>query len=155
MASYNAARAYGLRNIGAIAPGYKGDMVLFEDLKDFKALQVFTRFGKPYDPGFTMNRAHPAPAGLHSVRAGPGLYAADLALKAKEVMPVIGLTEGQLVTPAAGPEGPAGCPGLLPAGWEAEQAGGDRTASPHRQHWPGDRGGAQHPQRRHRLYGGP
>lgn len=36
MASYNAARAYGLKNIGAIAPGYKADMVLFEDLKDFR-----------------------------------------------------------------------------------------------------------------------
>lgn len=46
MASYNAARAYGLRNIGAIAPGYKGDMVLFEDLKDFRVLKVFTRFGQ-------------------------------------------------------------------------------------------------------------
>ena len=97
MASYNAARAYGLRNIGAIAPGYKGDMVLFEDLKDFKALQVFTRFGKPYDPGFTMTAPILPPAVYNSVRLGR-LYAADLALKAKEVMPVIGLTEGQLVT---------------------------------------------------------
>ena len=46
MASYNAARAYGLKNIGAIAPGYKADMVLFEDLKDFRVKRVFTRNGR-------------------------------------------------------------------------------------------------------------
>lgn len=97
MASYNAARAYGLKNIGAIAPGYKGDMVLFEDLKDFKALRVFTRFGKPYDPNFVMNAPILPPVVYNSVRVGR-LNEEDLRLKAKETMPVIGLVEGQLVT---------------------------------------------------------
>ncbi len=97
MASYNAARAYGLRNIGAIAPGYKGDMVLFEDLKDFKVLQVFTRFGQPYDPNFTMAMPILPPAVYNSVRINP-ISPADLRLAAKEVMPVIGLVEGQLMT---------------------------------------------------------
>ena len=97
MASYNAARAYGLKNVGAIAPGYKGDMVLFEDLKDFKALKVFTRFGKPYDADFVMNAPILPPAVYNSVRIGR-LNADDLRLPAKETMPVIGLIEGQLVT---------------------------------------------------------
>lgn len=48
MTSYNAARAYGIRGVGAIAPGYKADMVLLEDLKDFKVKEVITRFGLPY-----------------------------------------------------------------------------------------------------------
>lgn len=97
MASYNAARAYGLKNVGAIAPGYKGDMVLFEDLKDFKALRVFTRFGKPYDPSFTMSMPILPPVVYNSVRIGR-LNAEDLCLAAEETMPVIGLVEGQLVT---------------------------------------------------------
>lgn len=97
MASYNAARSYGLKNVGAIAPGYKGDMVLFEDLKDFRALQVFTRFGKPYDPNFAMNMPILPPAVFNSVRIGR-LNEGDLHLAARETMPAIGLVKGQLVT---------------------------------------------------------
>ena len=97
MSSYNAARAYGLKNIGAIAPGYKGDLVLFKDLKDFEALRVFTRFGKEYDPSFTMNMPILPPAVFNSVRIGR-LSSEDLRLAANETMPVIGLIEGQLVT---------------------------------------------------------
>lgn len=97
MASYNAARAYGLRGVGAIAPGYKGDMVLFEDLKRFKALRTFTRFGQPYDPAFTMTMPILPPAVYNSVRVNR-LNGEDLRLKARETMPVIGLTAGQLVT---------------------------------------------------------
>ena len=97
MASYNAARAYGLRNIGAIAPGYKGDMVLFADLKDFRALRTFTRFGNVYEPDFARPAPILPPAVYNSVRIAP-LQAEDLRLKADEVMPVIGLVAGQLVT---------------------------------------------------------
>lgn len=32
IASYNVAQCYGLRNVGAIAPGYKADLILFNDL---------------------------------------------------------------------------------------------------------------------------
>lgn len=95
MASYNAARAYGLRNIGAIAPGYKGDMVLFKDLKDFEVKQVFTRFGKPYEDKPTPMPIIP-PAVFNSVHLPP-LSKESFALHAKEVMPVISLIEGQLV----------------------------------------------------------
>ncbi|MGN0537696.1 MAG: adenine deaminase [Acutalibacteraceae bacterium] len=41
MASINAARIYGLKNIGAVAVGYKADMVVVEDLKDFEVLSVY------------------------------------------------------------------------------------------------------------------
>ena len=95
MASYNAARAYGLKNIGAIAPGYKGDMVLFKDLKDFEVVQVFTRFGKPYEDKPTPMPIIP-PAVFNSVHLPP-LSKASFALKAKEIMPVISLIDGQLV----------------------------------------------------------
>ncbi|GAB1432369.1 adenine deaminase [Spirochaetota bacterium] len=42
MASHNAALYYNLRRSGAIAPGYKADLVVFENLKDFRAAKVFT-----------------------------------------------------------------------------------------------------------------
>ena len=36
MATFNAAQCYGLKNIGAIAPGYKADLVIFDSLKQIK-----------------------------------------------------------------------------------------------------------------------
>ena len=43
MATINAAECYGLKHIGAIAPGYDADIVVLEDLKEFKALKVFKK----------------------------------------------------------------------------------------------------------------
>lgn len=41
MATLNAAECYGLRDRGALAPGLRADIVLLEDLKDFKVTNVF------------------------------------------------------------------------------------------------------------------
>ena len=41
MATLNAAECFGLKDKGAIAPGYAADIVLLNDLIDFKAEQVF------------------------------------------------------------------------------------------------------------------
>ena len=41
MATINAAECYRLKNTGLVASGYKADIVLFDDLKDFKANKVF------------------------------------------------------------------------------------------------------------------
>lgn len=40
-ASYNTARYFGLNNLGAIAPGFKADLLVFDNLKDFKPKIVF------------------------------------------------------------------------------------------------------------------
>ena len=41
MATINPARHYGFRDLGAIAPGYRADIVILKDLKDFKVTHVF------------------------------------------------------------------------------------------------------------------
>jgi adenine deaminase len=40
MATINAAECYGLKNLGAIAPGLNADLVVFDNLKDFNAVKV-------------------------------------------------------------------------------------------------------------------
>lgn len=43
MATVNAARYYGLRGLGAVAPGYFADLAVVGDLKDFRVSLVFKR----------------------------------------------------------------------------------------------------------------
>ncbi|MDR0469274.1 MAG: adenine deaminase [Peptococcaceae bacterium] len=41
MATYNPAECYGLKHVGAVAPGYRADLVVLDDLESFRARQVF------------------------------------------------------------------------------------------------------------------
>lgn len=41
MATINAAECYGLRGLGAIAPGYSADLIVLDDLVEFNAIMVF------------------------------------------------------------------------------------------------------------------
>ena len=97
MASYNAARAYGIRGVGAIAPGYKADMVLLEDLKNFKVKQVISRFGRPYTGEEQIPSPILPPQVFNSVRL-PEISKYDLALRCHVSAPVIKMIPHQLVT---------------------------------------------------------
>ena len=97
MASYNAARAYGIRGVGAIAPGYKADMVLLEDLKDFKVKQVISRFGRPYTGEEQIPSPILPPQVFNSVRL-PEISKYDLALRCHVSAPVIKMRPQQRVT---------------------------------------------------------
>ena len=97
MASYNAARAYGICGVGAIAPGYKADMVLLEDLKDFKVKQVISRFGRPYTGEEQIPSPILPPQVFNSVRL-PEISKYDLALRCHVSAPVIKMIPHQLVT---------------------------------------------------------
>lgn len=50
MVSINTSRYFGLKNIGAIAPGFKGDFLLLDDLHSFRISDVFLD-GKRMDDG--------------------------------------------------------------------------------------------------------
>lgn len=43
MATLNAAQCYGLKTLGAIAPGYQADVILLDDLAEFNASKVFCK----------------------------------------------------------------------------------------------------------------
>ncbi|MCU0980561.1 MAG: adenine deaminase, partial [Pirellulaceae bacterium] len=93
------ARHYGLRNRGAVAPGYRADIVVMNDLRTFEPTlvvhggQVVARDGRCVWEG--------APSSLkpeNTVRVAP-LTAADLELKtAGKACPIVGLVPGQIVT---------------------------------------------------------
>ena len=51
MASINTARYFGLNNIGAIAPGFRADFILLDDLESFRISEVFLG-GRRIDNGY-------------------------------------------------------------------------------------------------------
>ncbi len=101
MATLHGARAHGLAERGAIAPGYRADLVLLGDLTDFRA-EVVLKDGVPFAREF---RAPAAPAALReTMRCAP---APDFAIPGSPArVRVIEIEPGQLIT-GAGAEAPA------------------------------------------------
>jgi adenine deaminase len=56
IATYNAAACYGLRDKGAAAPGYKADLVIFEDLYKLN-IKTVIKDGKVYDKELSFSEA--------------------------------------------------------------------------------------------------
>jgi adenine deaminase len=56
IATYNATACYGLRDKGAVAPGYKADLVIFEDLNKLK-IKTVIKSGKVYDEELKFSKA--------------------------------------------------------------------------------------------------
>jgi adenine deaminase len=101
MASLNAAERFGLRHLGAVAPGYRADLVVCDDLSALQARLVFAdgrlvaRDGEPLFTAAPFDYS----ATRHSVRVAP-LDGAPLRLAARRggQTRVIGLVPGQIVT---------------------------------------------------------
>jgi adenine deaminase len=100
MATLNAARYFGMRDVGAIAPGYVANIALFDSLENLAALAVFHRgvlvaedrryIGPPM--------ASAEPVALHSVKLPP-LSAASFEMPVQGSQAnVIGLIRRQIVT---------------------------------------------------------
>ncbi len=101
MSSYNGARMYGLRHLGAIAPSYQADLIVLEDMKDVRIHSVYKK-GRLVSEGtkpLTPNSVTVPPALLNSVNCKP-FTANDiqLACKEDEEIAVIELIENEILT---------------------------------------------------------
>ena len=95
MATLNAAEYHRLWRLGALAPGYQADVVVLEDLVDFRARQVLKRGAEPVYPtvavpDWVLSTVHPAPVSRSSFRVPP----------ASGPIRVIGVVPTQLLTTA-------------------------------------------------------
>jgi adenine deaminase len=101
MASLNAAERFGLRHLGAVAPGFRADLVVCDDLSALRPRLVFADGRLVARDGEPLFQAAPFDysAALNSVRVAP-LDVASLRLPASAGAQtrVIGLVAGQIVT---------------------------------------------------------
>lgn len=95
MGTLNTARAYGLKRVGAIAPGYRADLVFLKDLKEFEVVGVIAG-GKVYKD-FIPEHVSVPKCVYSSVHIAP-LCEEQLRIPVRGAMPVVKTIPGQLVT---------------------------------------------------------
>jgi adenine deaminase len=98
IATVSAARLFGLRDRGLIAPGYRADIVLLEGaLEDCAVSQVISA-GRPVNDALFATRTPVAPVGLASMKARK-VAAGDFAVRYfGPDTPVIGVLPGKIIT---------------------------------------------------------
>lgn len=97
LATLNAARAYGMKDRGAVAPGCRADLVVLDDLTTVSIHEAY-KDGVPVSGMAVPGERTPAGDALtRSVRIPP-LPKDCLSMPAEKEFPVIGIVPGQLVT---------------------------------------------------------
>ncbi|RFB81475.1 adenine deaminase [Methylovirgula sp. 4M-Z18] len=96
-ASVSAARAFGLKDRGLVAPGYRADLVILDHLETCKVRNVLSR-GRLVDDALFAAREIIPPVGRDSVKARR-VTAADFAARGRGAeTPVIGVVPGKIIT---------------------------------------------------------
>jgi adenine deaminase len=96
-ASWSAARGFGLRDRGLIAPGYLADFLLLDDLESCAIHTVF-RGGRQVTPDTFAGRVAPAPPGGNTVHLQPVTAETFQVPAAGPATPVIGIIPGKILT---------------------------------------------------------
>jgi len=114
IASFNTARHYNRRDLGAVAPGYRANLIIFDDLNDIRPRRIYFNgalaaadgeyFGPPSPSPVTLRARFPA----SHVRLPKGFSGESLAAPARsssKQIRVIGMDPHQLVTESIVVEG--------------------------------------------------
>jgi adenine deaminase len=97
IASWSGANAFGLRDRGLVAPGWRADIVLLDDLGSCSVRSVITG-GRFVEPELFAARKSVAPVGLKSVKREP-VNAEDFRVPASSTSTqVIGVVPGRIIT---------------------------------------------------------
>lgn len=96
-ASISAARAFRLADRGLVAPGWRADLAILDDLEECRVASVICG-GRPVEDALFADRRPVAPVGLASVKARR-VTAADFAARGGgPSTPVIGVVPGRIIT---------------------------------------------------------
>lgn len=97
MATYHAASAYGLDQIGVLKKGKDADIVVLDSLEDVSVDQVYRKGRRVGAAMFEMEAAPVEKSMLHTVVLS-GISKDKIQVKASGKVPVIGMVSGQIVT---------------------------------------------------------
>jgi adenine deaminase len=97
LATLNPARAYGLKDLGAVAPGCRADLVILDSLEDVSIADVYKDGISVSGLDCPAETVKPAEKLTHSVHIPP-LPADSLELRVRGEFPVIELVPGQIIT---------------------------------------------------------
>ncbi len=99
MVTLNPAERFGLKRRGALAPGYRADLVVLQDLSSFRALRVMREGRWVAEGGRLLADDLPKPPPLRSTVRIDWERAGDIGVKAESGrMRVIGLVPDQIIT---------------------------------------------------------